>query len=147
MEAKSNYILRTLENPSYLERYTFKSKRPHKIHLSRVPQKLSYGVFHDREPDCSSMKSQQWGSSDPLKYNNAKHTESSSLFRQTWRDILVISFLKYSEHDSDPTSWKESHIYIHVSSLITTAIHSSWGLDMVTLKNNLGVQSGGFCGE
>lgn len=52
----------------------FKSKRPHTIHLSRVPQKLSYGIFHDREPACSSIKSQQWGSSDPLKYNNAKHT-------------------------------------------------------------------------
>lgn len=51
-------------------------------------------------------------------------SKSASLFRQTWRDILVISFLKYSEHDSDPVSWKENHIYIHLSSLLTTPVRS-----------------------
>lgn len=28
----------------------FKSKRPHTIHLSKVPQKPSYGIFHDSLP-------------------------------------------------------------------------------------------------
>lgn len=54
LEAKSNCILRTLENPSYFERYTFKSKRPHKIHLPQVPQDLSYGIFHESLPAAAA---------------------------------------------------------------------------------------------
>lgn len=96
------------------------------------------------------MKSQQLGLNDPLKYNNGKRSayfKSSSLFRQTWRDILVICFLKYSEQDSDQTSWKETKgkvMFIYISLQCFT--HRNYYLQFlraitVTLKNNLCLQS------
>lgn len=73
------------------------------------------------------------------------------MFRQTWSDILVI-FLKYSEQDSDQTSWKETKgkdTFIYTSlQCFTHRNHYSQLLRAmtVTLKNNLCLQSG-FFGE
>lgn len=105
---------------------------------------------HERQPPCSSMKSQQLGLNDPLKYNNGKRSvyfKSSSLFRQTWSDILVICFLKYSEQDSDQTSWKETKgkvtfIYISLQCFTPHNYYLQFLQAItVTLKNNLCLQS------
>lgn len=70
------------------------------------------------------MKSQQLGLNDPLKYNNAKRTayfKSSSLFRQTWSDILcyLLSEIFRTGFWSNELEGnkRESHIYIHPSSV------------------------------
>lgn len=78
LEAKSNYILRTLENPSYLEVHVQVQETSHNPPFQSPSEAIQWHV--PWQPACSSTRSQQWGSSDPLKYNNAKCTAQITVF-------------------------------------------------------------------
>lgn len=104
------------------------------------------------QPACSSTRSQQWGSSDPLKYNNAKCTAQIKVFLlvQTKREILVMERDLSHQLPEVFGTWfwsneleGKSHLY---TSLFTPHNYCSQLLQAgtVTLKNNSGVLSGVF---